>query len=783
MNLPLITLTGLTLAGIYFGFKKKDPSTNISSCFFDKLAVPLYTAFNEWHSNSQFIVDYIKEDHIIANTQFSDIYGVELRGNDTIINFLNDSIINQLIRDYKTSENSYLFYCIQKQGKYQKQYIFSHNKSLVKIIANYFGTKILDGNKLINVLYNQYLQNTYYIENKQIKQSLIINKSNNLESEPEFMSFKRLIRQSILKNLNEIDCFQAYKSLEINQTDLQQLFKLDFEGSIWFYFDLSKRRIENHIQKLINYTKMMGDKRPFIELKNKYDHNETELILVNSVMFLKKYSEEQIGIIGSCLKTSYLHKELFRTQLLNKMPIKYRDSDFDFLVQQNYLNNFIGTCHKKNAKKPDIYGIDKNGAFINYSFSEENDNPHSVIIAKPGSGKSVSKQKIIAQMIDFNPKTMYCSNLGSDIGQVKVRSYDIGFSDENFVKLIKANPKNKVSIINSNFDGFSYNLVNLNENLSNEEFEADLDFCVSLTNIILFTQNSEPLTLDETTLYKNTIQYIYKTKEYDERKVLNLRDNNNEIYQKLIDLKYSDYDLLNNIKEQEFDFLKKPLLKDVIKKTNLKSEDKQEKEETRQHYSSLTNKLNSINGLKIFSEFDKFKAQETDFLSMDLNNFKESSLFAPIFFAIFQKIYLKDREFALFCKRNNRPAPKLFYAIEEAKNYFRDNKFFENIFEKITLEARKYNVHLCFIIQNAEHIPNCILKNIDTRIFLLRADKKNEVIQEADDAFKIPQKVKKALTNTETYELCVWYSSGVFNMKFEISNDELKIFGTNPNEK
>ena len=255
------------------------------------------------------------------------------------------------------------------------------------------------------------------------------------------MNFKRLAKQSIFKNLNEIDCFQAYKSLDIEKTNLQQLFKMDFEGSIWFYFDICQRRVQNHIQRLINYTKFYGDKRPFVDLKKKYDHNETELAVVNSVMFLKRYTDDQIGMISSYLKTSYLHKELFRTQLLNKMPIKYRDSEFDFLVKQNYLENFMATCHKINAKKPDIFGIDKNGAFINYSFHEENSNPHSVIIAKPGSGKSVSKQKIIAQMIDIDFKTMQCHNLGNNEGQVKIRSYDIGFSDEKFVKLI--NPIHK----------------------------------------------------------------------------------------------------------------------------------------------------------------------------------------------------------------------------------------------------------------------------------------------------------------------------------------------------
>ncbi|EPW5985592.1 hypothetical protein ACWNDB_001976, partial [Campylobacter coli] len=103
-------------------------------------------------------------------------------------------------------------------------------------------------------------------------------------------------------------------------------------------------------------------------------------------------------------------------------------------------------------------------------------------------------------------------------------------------------------------------------------------------------------------------------------------------------------------------------------------------------------------------------------------------------------------------------------------------------FEKLAREARKYNVHLCFITQNANDIPKVTLKNIDTRIFLLSPEKKLEAIDEAKETFNIPKNVEIGLVNTEQYEMCVWYSKGVFHMKFEISDEEMKIFSTNPNE-
>ncbi|RTJ13523.1 ATP-binding protein [Campylobacter jejuni] len=61
------------------------------------------------------------------------------------------------------------------------------------------------------------------------------------------------------------------------------------------------------------------------------------------------------------------------------------------------------------------------------------------------------------------------------------------------------------------------------------------------------------------------------------------------------------------------------------------------------------------------------------------------------------------------------------------------------MFEKIAFESRKYGVHLCFIVQDADHIPKRILKNLDTRIFMLSPLKKLEAINEAKENFDIPK--------------------------------------------
>ena len=778
MNLALMSLIGAGAFALYKGSKKQDNNGNY---FLEKIARPLYNLFVEYHSNSLFQIDYIKEDHIICNTMNDKVFGIEILGNENIQNFLHKEVVDSLIRDNKDNDDAFLYYVFHKQGKFQRQYIFSHNKVIVRTLADYFNVPLLSGLQITNILYNQFLQNSFFIENKQIKQNLEI-KKDSLEQEPEFVSFKRLAKQAIAKSYKEVDIYQAFKHLEMSESNIQQLFKLNFEGSIWFFIDISARHIQNHITQLLNYSKMVGDKKPFVELQQSYMAKECDLAIINAVAYLKHYNEEIIGNLGSSLKTVFISKELLRNRHLQKNMIKYRDAEFDFLVKSNYLHNFIASVHKRCVAKPDIFGIDKNGAFINYSFSAENDNPHLCLIAKPGSGKSVSKQKIMAQMIGLNFSNGECSNLGKEAGQTRIRSYDIGFSDEKFISLLKNNPHNKVAHIESDFYSFTYNIVNLPDPERNADiFEADMQFNIDLASVILETQNAQPLTINETAYFKEILRKVYKTKEYQRYRVRDLENKNKEAHQKLLELGYENTTFLADIKEEEFDYLKVPKLIDIVKFARKQGQNMQLKESDRIDYVELARKLDAIEKLDIFSDFDKISIDDVDVLSMDLNNFKESSLFTPIFLSIFQKVYLKDREYALACKRANRPAPKLFYAIEEAKNYF-VVPYFTRMLEKVALEARKYNVHLCFVVQNAEHIPLMILKNLDTRIFLLRPDKKLEVINEAKNSLEIPKNVEIGLLNTDKHELCVWYSSGCFHLKFEITDEEMKVFSTNPNE-
>lgn len=773
MNLATLALIGLAGAGIYNGLKKSNKTNSI----FDYVIIPINSLLNEYVSNSGLIVDIVGDDYIRINTPLKELYGLELAGYDNVPNYLSDDTIKEIFRDYKKFDDSYLFYCLHKQGKYQKQFLFSHNKNLLNSIATYYDLKFLSGQELLNAIFDLYLQNTYFEENKQLKRNITIDFENDLN--PGFLSFKKVAKQAVYKNLSEIDIFQSYKALEgVSKTDIGKIFrKIDFDGCVWICFDFCQKRIENNISTLINLSKWSGNKQTFMSLKEQYVAGETDLLIVNSVALLKQYNSSSLGSLGTSLKNAYIPKDIFRNEVLRKTPLKYKDVDFDFLVDSNYFKSYIATLHKKNHNKPDIYGLDKNKSFVNYSFSGENNTPHMCIIAESGSGKSVSKQKIMAQMINLDFSSGYASELGKS---VKIRSYDVGFSDEVFVELVKSNTKNNVAHISSDFSSFAYNLVGIDFSLSKEEIEADLVFATDLVSVILQSQNAEPLNINESVLFKTTIRKVYAEKLYQPYKVRYLKETNTKLYTRLLELGFDDNFELRALQDDEFEYLKRPLLGDIAKYCKIQSANQQIKQEDREAYSTLTMKLLSIEQLELFSRFDSIKIENTDFLSMDLNNFKESSLFTPIFLCIFQKTYLKDRDNALKCKRSGVQMPKLFYAIEEARNFF-EVPYFETMLKKLAFEARKYNVHLCFIAQLPEHIPAGILKQLSTRIFLLIPLKKGETINEIKKYFNPPQKVIDSLNETEMHELCIWYANGVFNMKFEISEEEMRVFNTNPN--
>lgn len=784
MNLSLIAILGILGGGLYNGYKfSKTIKKEVDSTFFDKLLAPLNGYFYNYYSNSGLMVNEVLEQSLMINTPEKELYGFKVEGGSNVPFYLGENSIERVYRSYKDKSNAFFFYVILKQGFYQRQYIFSYNKSLISELADDMKAKLMSGKELINVILDLYLQNNFYIKDKKIQHTLSLNMKNELES--SYLTFNKIAKENIYSNLLKTDLFQNYKIIEnVDKTDITKLLSLDFDGSFWFYFNFETKTIERHLAKIINISKWHGKKEVFKALKDNYDSDSVKLFLVNSTAHLKRYDEAMISTIGNCLKCDFLHKDIYRKNTLQRTPLKYRDSEFDFLVDDKFMNNFVCSVHKKSPNRPDFWGFDKNNSFVSYSFDDENSNPHCAIIAKSGSGKSFQKLEILSQLIDFDFDTYECKNLGNH--GFKIRDYDIGFTNEVFCNAIASNKANSINIISSYLHDFAYNILNI-DMTNNQTMTEDIEFAIALINIILEVTGSKILTTGEEAAFKQDFKKMINDKSYSNKSISDIF--NKKIVDEILALGYDEDDNILDIKETKYHKFNQPILNDLIVNIDNISKSAQLRKEEREDYESLSKKLKDVSALEQFNRIGKDSDTNADYINMDLNNFKENKLFVPYFLCIFQKIYLKDREFALTCKRNRQRKPKLFYAMEEAHNFFAV-PYFTKFFDKIAREGRKYGVHFCLITQNAGDIPKNLLANLDTKIFLINPGKRDEAIDEITKNFtfkgentETKKQFIEQIKKTDKYEMLIQYSGGIFNMKFKVDERHIELFKTSDLEE
>lgn len=773
---PILVLAALAACGgAYYGFRSSKMQGAIDKTLFGKILAPAQDFFNDFYSNKGLIIDDVLEDNILVNTMYKNLYGIKLEGASNTPVYLDDLGVGELFRTFQNNDDAFFWYVIFKDKFYHRQYLFSYNKPLLQSIGEKFSLKLLSGAELANVILDLFLQNNFYIENKDIHRTIQLDF--NSEYESNYRVFSKLARENIYQNLNRTDLYQSYKSIEnISKTNIQRLYKMNFSGAIWTYFDISRKSVENYISRLINTAKWTGKKDIFIELKNAYDTGAEKFAIVNSTAHFKEIDESILGTFGTSLKVNFLKKDIFKKKTLQKTPLKFRDSEYDFLVPESFLSNYISCVHKAKTANADFWGFDKNGGFTNYSFAFDNDNPHSIIVANTGAGKSYTLQKIITSMINLNYKTHKAENLDRD--KVVVRYFDIGFSNAKLINFLKQNKENSLIEVSSDLANFSYNIVNLDET-SRETFEEDLVFSADLVSLILSSQaGAAPLTLDEVSTYQEILREIYSGKiERQRYRVINIK--NEQLKNRLLAAGYTPVTELLSLPD-EYNYLKKPLLEDVIKRATLQSQNQQIQENDRENYGSLRRKLESIEKLGYFSRFDTGDTAMANFIAMDLNNYKESSLFVPIFVSVFQKTYIKDRAYAIKRKMEGSSVSKKLYIFEESPNYFQV-PYFCILISKLAAEARKYGVHLVIIAQLFTQLPKNILEIADTRILMTSPEKKGEYIASLVSALNPPKSVIERLENTDKYEMCIWYSKGVFNLKLQISEEEDRLFNSDPN--
>jgi len=788
MDFQTIMFSSVAAAGTIGIMNKYDKNLSLPSCFFDKILIPVNNLLNKRISEDILEIIAINDDNIEINTFHKKLYAIELSGNDTIEQPLSELTLDNLYEYASKNTKGYFYQAILKDKNYQKQYLFSYSLDLLEIIGKTLDINILSGKEIVDVLFDLFLDNSFYIQDKQLHRQLNIGEDTTVSYLPIKNTFNKILKNNVYENLNTVNVYSASKIKNSkSKINYNSLYELDFTGVIWGYYDFNKDRSLTYARNILDQRKFYGGKEPFVNYEQDIEKGMEKVITVNFELISKDITLSTLNKISELLNISFSQKKNKIADTLAKTPLKYRDTRFDLPANITFLNNRITSVHKRASKSPDFFGEDTKKSHVNFSFSADNDNPHSLVVAPTGSGKSVAKQKIISQMIEIDFKTGFARKLGLDSNQYGIRNFDIGGSDKPTFDLISSNKQNNVGEIKGRLKDFSFNLLNFELDENNEPIVEDIQFSSDLISMVLesqspdFTSENVGLNIQEVGKFKEIVKYIYKSGEYQEFKVRRLKEKRFDLYNKLLELGYVDNTKLKDIKEEEYSFLKVPLLSDVIKIANIKKTNQQISNKEREGYSNLYEKLSDVDSLEYFSDYDNLKISDTAYLYAELNNIKESSLFVPMFFGIFWKVYIKDRDRALKLKYQGKTLPKLIYVIEESSNYFRF-KTFEVMFEKLVYEARKYNIHMMFIIQNVEEIPYTIFKNINTRIFLFPPDQKEDIISYIKNNLKAPSKVVKTMQVSKQYNLIIWYNKGVINMNLIYSKEEFKCFSTNPNE-
>ena len=711
---------------------------------------------------------------------FKDLYCVELAKSGNIPIHLPEEEIINIFNDHKNDPKGYLISALVKKDEYQKNYIFTFSKPIAQKFETGMGGRLLHAFEIINAIYDLFLDNEYSVQSKQMKRMLDMSEKVNYEN--PFSTFNGVIKEAVYGNLSSVDLFQAYQFSASNKSvDMYELFKMNFTGVLYTYINFSKNAVMPAITRRIWQSTFIGTQKQFKELRKTYEDGEVRLALINSVLVLRKgYRHEIPGNIGNKVKASFVHKNLFGKDILRYTPIIKRDTKYDRIVDWNFFINYFTMVHKASTDVPDFYGRDLMGGFVNYGLRYPvkgitNTRPHTLLFGPTGSGKTTAVGKIMALMLGVDYKTWEAKNMHAKY----FRLYDIKRSMRPLTDRLETNKKNDVKFLSADLNYFQYNLINISEFQGNSIDKVELAFAANLFSVIIDTLNKGKgvgVTADEIGLFTKSVRQLYEEKNYKGAMISDLQEIDPKAFHAIISLGYQDFQMTTETTEPEFEYLRKPTLKDLINLVKQNKTDRTLSAVQKKIMEEFELKLMTVDHLGYFSGYDRIDLKTGKYIYADMDAIKDIPEYVPIFLAIFNRSYTADKKRQSALKEAGKPRPEINYIFEEAKNLFIVPSF-QPILAKLVNEARSYDIVIIFLIQRIEDVPSYIFSQIENKLILFPADEeKNDIINEIVKIAKPNQEIVELFRKTPQYGMTIWYEHGGFVMKFDLDETEIKIF-------
>lgn len=791
--------------------------------FVSNFANKFYIGLKNVFANNTIIVDGFRKDDtnsILINNPFykKGLFCVELSGTSNVTNHLKELDLNSLYNKFRYSKDGFLFWAMMKKKNFQRNYIFSYNKAIVEYIANYYGTKIVSGEELLNVLYDLQLDNQYVVDKKEktIKRKLDL--TDNINYEFINYQYNNIVKDSVFENLSSLNVYQATHYIKNDKpTDISKLYSLDFTGVVWTYMSFNINTATTTINGWLTNAKnaATGEKRKLEIFKKEIETKNSHAVTMNSVLFITKETDNEFmnANIGDCLNVVFKREKEGRAQrrdLIRYTPLIFRNPKWNKVLPLDYAYKYIGSVHKELSPEAHIYGRDINGAFTNYNLKATtpsflNTRPHIFIGGKTGSTKTTTVNAMIGQMIDFDWDT---DKIG-DFKGIKIRQFDIKDSLGAYARHVNKHNPSSVDIIEADLNEFSYNLININRDEKGNLDENDISFCKQTTSFILHAKTkgdaaNSGLTFDEDALYGKIIVDIYENNEWEDITIEELAAYQPNLAQEIRDKGYSDDDELRDIKEKEYAFLQKPTLGAVVKKLNLLIENRDVRDDITQlsTVQNLRKKITTVasfgaktdnkTGIKVSGFFDRYERTNIDsskqWLLFNMDKVKDLDEYAPIQWILLNKIAHEDKKNQLKLRHAGEPEPLILYFIEEAHNMlknplFRSTDEQRGILDKPALEWRSYNMVLALVSQESSHIPKGVYDSIETKFFLFPEPSDDDSgegidkqVNEIVDLLGLSEEVKSLLLNTPRYHACAINEHGAFVIGLPTTEKMRKVF-------
>ncbi len=565
--------------------------------------------------------------------------------------------------------------------------------------------------------------------------------------------------------------FLVYKSPVISgmAPDLTVLASLEWSGAFFFRFNFNN--VYGLLKSRASIFSSERERNFWKRISEEYKEGTVDLA-VEEVTFITR--EESLPVIElfSALGMSPLEWDFRSKKVIEDTPLLWAEDTFEVVVGPEKVASTIPVRILK-TKQVDsvdtVYGRSACGEFVSYSFFEEGQSPHVLIIAPTRSGKSFLLQKLAVELMQVDPEKLWNGEEADRDIPVFIRWFDVGFSAEFLVRLMKERGY-PVEVI-SPYPDVKVNPFEI-------EKEEDIDSSITVVNLILESRKEEPLKgAEDTALRQVLLFWLLHREEINPwllEEVSFLKEEYPEIYRDLKEKGYSDYTKIEEVVSL-YPMFKYPRTVDIIRiARELKKNLPESAVDERKALEGLIRKLNVVAGIKNFRYWSSFTTGKQKLIYFDLSFIKETTYFVPLYYAIFTKV-LRDMK--------RLPVNSRKFLFSDEFHNITKYRLFADSYDVLIREAAKFNIHLFMVTQFPKDVTPEIATSVGTKIFLKPAvdtgssdSPSKQFEEELKSYYRLTDEVVRAYTSLPKYTALFVYPGGYFTFQAPLKKVELTLY-------